>query len=268
MISAALHSLLVTGVLAFLLEFLARPFLGGARRRRLPGPVLALALLLGAAIMAARGPAVYTPLEAGSPSALPCVVIGGLLLFALTLKSDLRLPSSRRHFLGTMGGALLLFLGGLRIPFVGIPGAGLTFLDPVTVLVLTLLWVFLFVSMIEICAMLPLLAGFVALGVGLIIFLPLGVKQTFPGQVLCGALIGALLGRFLGELAQGQTRPPDKTETLILGYFAAAATLSTFVKSIALAGFIVPLAVLTIVIIILLIHSFERSVILRSSPRA
>jgi len=100
------------------------------------------------------------------------------------------------------------------------------------------------------------------------VFVPAGANQTFPGQVLCGSLIGAVLGRLLATLATGRERHTDKTEVLMLGYFGAAAALATFIKSFATAGFILPLGVATVTFITLAILSFERTTILRANPRA
>ncbi|MCC7391544.1 hypothetical protein IT571_04210 [Candidatus Sumerlaeota bacterium] len=270
MISARLDALLVTALIAFILEAFHRPLFGRPRIKppRPPHPVLALALLFGAMTMQFIGAAEYAPLGAGSPWALPMVIVGGIILTLFTLKTDIHVPSSRRHFIGTMIAAALLFFGGLRIPFLAIPGIGLQTLGASTGFFLTLLFVFLFVSMIEICASVPVLASLTAVAVGAMVFVPAGANQTFPGQVLCGSLIGAVLGRLLATLATGRERHTDKTEVLMLGYFGAAAALATFIKSFATAGFILPLGVATVTFITLAILSFERTTILRANPRA
>ncbi|MEO8376872.1 MAG: hypothetical protein ABI579_04310 [Candidatus Sumerlaeota bacterium] len=270
MIAAGTDALLITAAIAFLLELLHRQIFGKIRSHspRRPRPVLGLALLLGALAMQVIGAAAYAPLEPGSRMALPMVIAGGIALCLFALPTDVNLPSSRRHFIGTLTAAALLFAGGLQIPFIAIPGLGVHTLGGPTAFVLTLVFVFLFVSMIEICATVPVLMSLVAVAVGLMTFVPLRVNQTVPGQVLCGELVGAIVGRLLAQIAGGKGRPLDKTEVLVVGYFSAAAALSTFVKGLATAGFILPLGVVTIIFVTLAIHGFERTTILRSSPRA
>ncbi|MCC6546167.1 hypothetical protein IT570_03275 [Candidatus Sumerlaeota bacterium] len=269
MISARTDALLLTAAIAFLLELLHVPIFGRVRGKapRRPRPVIALALLLGTIGMQLVGAPNYAPLEPGSPWALPMVVAGAVALMVFTLRTDVQLPSSRRHFIGTIAGATLLYAGGLRIPFFAIPGMGVHTLGPVAALLVTVAFVFLFVSMIEICATVPLLASLVSIVIGFMVFVPSAANQSFPGQVLCGSLIGAIAGRLLAQILVGRERIPDKTEILSTGYFTAAATLATFVKSIATAGFILPLGIVTIVFVTLAVVSFERTTILRASPR-
>lgn len=269
MISATMDGLLVTLVVTLLLEVFRGRVFGVARRgqRRRPTPAVAVGLIVGVGVMAGLGGGGYDGLEEGPPLAMWVVLLGSLLVFGMCHGTDGGVPSSRRHFVGTVGGALLLALGGLRMPYIGIYGGGAVELGVLPSVLLTVAWVFVFVGTVEICAMLPMLAPLVAMVVGGLTLLPIGFTETYPSQALSGVLMGGVLGRFLGEFQRGMSRPPEKSEIMVLGYVASAVTLVTFVKSLALAGFILPIGLLTLFAIVLAMYGFERSIMLRSAPR-
>lgn len=252
------QALLASALIAFVLEACSPFFFGRARGGKTPRPTYSLAALGGLLALAASGV---------SPGPLIGIVLGGIVLFGFTLKTDYSLPSSRRHFIGTILGGVLLFFAGQRIGYVGLPGFGNTSLMWLPSLLLTVGWVFLVVSMVEICSLLPMLTSLLALVLGAAVLMPVEVYQTASGQALGGVLAGGVIGRFIGSAMRGRSRPLEKTDTLVLGYLAAAATLSLFLKSATLAGLILPLALLVIFVVVLVLQSFERSIMLRTSPR-
>lgn len=268
MISPTIDALLVTFLFTFLLEGLLRkgPVMG-ERRKRKPRPVLAMGLLLGLGFMAGAGSGAYPEVRAGGTLTLVCVVAGGLALLAAGMKSDLDRPASRRHLYGTLAGGALLFFGGLGVPVLTFPLLGSVGLGAPASLLVTMAWVFLVVSMIELCALIPLVAGGVALLIGAAAFYPIPVFETFAGLSLCGALMGGVIGRSVATVAFARNHPIEKSEVLVLGYVAAAATLATFMKTVTLAGFILPFGLLVLFVILMLTGTFDRSLLLRAGPR-
>lgn len=260
-------ALIITLVATLCMELVDRVFFPRPRdrRRHWPRPALACGLIIGIAVMGIHGSGRWPWLEDG-PNLL-WLVIAAIPVFAAGLVTDYSRPATKRHFWGTIIGAAILLLGGFGIPYIGVPGMGTVALGAPGSILLTLFWTFIVVGIFELCALLPLLSGFIALLIGLTVWLPLDVRVTFSGLALSGCLVGGLLGHALGQLLKAESRPPDKADTLVLGFFCAAATLTTFLKSVTLTGVILPFAALTIGVILLGMRSFERSLLLRASPR-
>ncbi len=195
------------------------------------------------------------------------IVAGGVAMLVFCRLSDVSLPSSRRHVIATLVAGLILCVGGFRLPFVGVPGIGSVSLDAITASALTLIWVFVIVGLVEVLALLPLLTGLLCLVIGLVSFVPGLTRETYAGSALGGVLVGAMLGRAVAEVLRRRPRIPSKSETLFVAYLVAAATLALFVKSLTLAGLVLPVGIVTIVMVILAVQGFERSLVLRPSPR-
>ncbi len=265
--SIAMTGLVVTLLLTTAMELIDRLFFPRPvdRRSHWPRPALACGLILGAGAMGAIGPGGRGSVESG-PSLL-WLVIAAIPVFAAGLKTDYTRPATRRHFWATILGAVVLVIGGFGIPHLGVPGMGTVFLGTFGMLALTVAWTFIVVGILELCSLLPLLSGFIAILIGLSVWLPIDVRVTYSGLALSGCLVGGLLGHALGQLLKAESRSPEKADALVLGFFCAAATLTTFLKSVTLAGVILPFAVITIIVILVGMRSFERSLLLRASPR-
>lgn len=212
-------------------------------------------------------PASYGSAPGPGLLALVGFLVGGMLLLAVGLRSDLTLASSRRHLYATIVSGFFLVLGGISFPFLSIPLFGNIPLPLLGSLLLTIAWVFLLVSIMELCSVLPVLAYLLALLVGLPQFIGVPVFQSFTGAVLCGALVGCVPGRIIGGMLAGTHHPLGKAEVLVLGYTAAAATLASYMKSFTAVTFVLPVGLIVIVIILMSANQFDRTLILRASPR-
>ncbi len=141
------------------------------------------------------------------------------------------------------------------------------FFGPAVSIALTAAWVFLVVSIIELTSLLPLLAGVTALvlaGAGWA-FRP-DLKDA-ASAALPPLILGAVAGRTLAGLVLGGGRLLEQAATLVLGFFLAAMTVLSFTKTFAMAGVIVPAGVAAVVAVVLLLRAFERSLLLRPTPR-
>lgn len=260
-----MKSLLFTLALTFVLTMLLEGCTGKLVQPRRARPWLAVGLLLGLLIAA---PTVNHVSATGLGEANHFfLALGGLVLLVAGMTSDFGRPTSRIPVAGTLLAGVLVFLGGLRITYLGLPGVGSFTLEGAASLLATMAWVFLVVSVVELCALLPLASGAVALVVGSAVILPVGAWRSGVGFVLCGALLGGVAGRLAGELLRARSRPPAKSETLVLGYFVATATLSTFLKSATAAALVLPLVLGAIMVVLLGLQSMDRSLLLRPSPR-
>lgn len=271
MTSPAVQALVAALAIAFVLQLIGEWLLGSPRhnanRRRNPRPVLSTALLLAAGLMAVLT-ATDNPADSGSARhGLLWAMAGMAILHVAGLLSDMNRPSTRRHFIATILAGFCLVFGGFGSPYIGLPGLGTIELGRVAGAGLTVLWVFLVVSIFEVCALVPLMAGLAAVVVGIGAFLPIDAWKTVPGLVLAGILIGAVAGRSLGNAVLVRSQPSEKSEILVLGYTAAAASLATYLKSITMASLLLPIGIITVIIVVLVSQSFDRSLILRASPR-
>lgn len=271
-----LHSMVVVGLATTLLESVGgmrwidkgasmRP---GRGRRRMSPPLAAIATLIGLLIIATRSPASYPGIDQGASSpALGAVIVGGVIVLLIAARSDTRGPSSRRHVIATLAGAISLLVGGFAVGHMAVLGGDAVSLGLASAAVITVIWVFLVVGILEICAALPLLAGLVSALVACSVLLPLPPWNSFAGHALGGAILGMLLGRMVGTRIAGRNRRLNPSEILFLGYIVAAATLALFLKSITLAGLILPLALLVVLVVLLVLQTFEKSLMLRAGPR-
>lgn len=270
MISPAIDTIVLAFFVTFLLEFAVRLSASGPKALKKSGPkgVFAVGVLVTLTIMVGIGDGVYTPMNKADPSILYWVIGGILVVYTAGLRSDfLRKHSTRRHTIATVAAALLLFVGGLRISFVGIPGLPTLVTGLLIGLVLTILWVFLIVSVIEIGALIPFLAGGAALLMGAATLVFDANHPTWPGHVITGTLMGAILGRGMPELFFAYSRPPEKSEVLVLGFLTACSTLAVYTKTFALTGMVFPVGAAAVIAVLLFTQSMDRSLMLRPTPR-
>ncbi len=266
--SPAFDAFWVTAALTVLVEFASRGlFPRGRDGKRRPAPVLSMSMPLGLALMTALGSAAYPHVRVGVEGSLWAVLAGAVVLLVFVARSDYRGPSSKRHAAGAVLAAAVLIVGGLGIMPSAVPLAPALLPGGLVTVLATMAWVFLVVAVIEICSLVPLLAPVVVLAIASAMHLPTDAFDNFTGFVLSGVLIGGLLGRMLAEFLRGRARVLEKSEVLLIGYLAAAATLATFLKSMTFAGIVLPVALLTIAAVLIAMQGFEKSILLRQKPR-
>ncbi len=232
--------------------------------RRVPRPALAIALVVGALILGLRGAGTETVIRK-----LIAMTSGGTLMLLAGLASDMAGPRSERHLAALAAATAIATVAGVVIPFSDFFGLGpFVFFGPAVSIVLTAAWVFLVVSIIELTSLLPMLAGVTAV-------LLAGAGWAFRPELKDAAsaalpplILGAVVGRTAAGLVLGGGRFLEKSETLVLGFFLAAMTVLSFTKSFAMAGVILPAGVASIVAVVLLLRAFERSLLLRPTPRS
>lgn len=259
-------SILFAFLLTILSEVAADLVLPKSRDGRRPRPSVGFGLVLSLVLLWSLDPPMVHPFE-GPRASLIWAIFGAILLLAVGLRSDYTRPRSRDHFLGTMGAGLLAYIGGFSFSFFQIPFLGIV--DPGFLLgaLLTLLLVFLVMSMVELSSLLPLAAGAVTFLIGAMVLLPLGSWDTQVGFILCGVLMGSALGRFVGKLLMVRSEPHEKADILVMGYVSACAVLATFLKSVTVAAFILPLGFLATLFVMMGLQGFDRFTLLRENPR-
>jgi hypothetical protein len=226
---------------------------GPMERRAVPGS-LALALLLSAV------PGVHF---AGVPEGL--LALSALPLLWVTRAGAGR-PRSERHLLGVVIAALVAAAGGARIGFLG-TGDGYWHLPLALSVAATVLWVSAVVMVVELTSVVPFLVGVVAIGVALAgQYLP-GAFATPEGSALAGAIVGGCVARGLLGLVPGSGGPLDRGEVLVLGHAVALLTVMSVMKGATLAGVVVPAALLAALLVLVSVGGFDRSLLLRPSPR-
>ncbi len=242
----------------------ARPAAGG-EAPAFPRPALALGLLFTTLIFWAAPLRAHAAAPPGvnllwvAAAALPLLIAGWV--------TDRSRPRSERHFLAVLLAGGVLAFSELRIGFFSFPGLPVMTIGPVAGALIALFWLFLIVSLIEVAGLAPLLAGLIALAVGALGWFPAFVYSTVAGFTLAGILTGALLGRAAGGLLFSGGRSLEKAEILLLGYYTAVVTLAGFMKSVALAGIVLPLVMIIIAFTLIGLHGFEQTLLLRAKPR-
>jgi hypothetical protein len=230
---------------------------------RVPQPALAAGLCGAAALLAAAPPAsvVDTRTIAG-------IAIGGMFPLAAGLLSDIKRPSSERHLAALAAGVAVAAGVGVLIPYTGFFGiAPAMEFAPIASLAVTALWFFIVASIVELAGLFPAFAGLVALVLSGLAW-GLGAELVLPaGEAMPPLVFGAVLGRAVAGIVFGGGRMLDKSEVLTLGYFCAVLTTLSFTKSFAIASVILPIGLVAVVIVILVMRAFERSLLLRPTPR-
>jgi hypothetical protein len=238
----------------------------GRRRGGPPRPSVAIGALLTLTVMALVAPA-GDPASAGPSGRLGWIVLGGIVLMVAGSQTDFGRPSLRRHMMATLAAGLLAAAGGFGFRHLGLPGGGALGLHLVASVVLTLALVFLVVSMVELCSLVPLLVGLTSFAAGGLGLLPVRYWESYAGMVLFGTLMGTSLGRLAGQLLAIRSTPHAKADVLVVGYLIAAAVLAAFLKSLTMAAFVLPVGFLATVVVLLGLQGFDRGILLRASPR-
>src|SRR5690606_12753021 len=141
-------------------------------------------------------------------------------------------------------------------------------LAPYFQVVFTILWLFLLASIVELISLVPMGVTLFGLALSGVTWLSGGHQQTVASYALAGVIGGALVGRAAGDTVLRRAVPWGKAELFTLGLWLTAMTNVAFLKSVALAGFVLPLGVAAVTIILVTIRAFERSLLLRETPRA
>ena len=270
MIVLLLLAALVTGLFVVLGELAAPYLFPRASNGRRPHPTVGLGLVLALLVFSLVDMAAlvgYPPNTFGPRVALPWALAGAVVLLLVGLRSDYSKPRSRNHLLGTLIAGFLCFLGGFAFSHSKLPFLGPVELGLLAGCLLTLLWVFLVVSMVELCSLLPLAAGAISFLVGASILLPLDAWRTPEGILLCGALMGSAVGRLVGMMLVVRSDPHEKADILVMGHLVACAVLATFLKSVTVAALILPVGFIATLFVLVGLQSFDRLTILRETPR-
>jgi hypothetical protein len=209
------------------------------------------------------------PPPRGLGPALWPLVLAALPLAATTLASDFGRPSSERHALGVLLAGIALFAAGLSIQGLSNPVIrGTTAIGPVAQVIITIAWLFLLASIVELMSLVPGALTLVGVSLGTLVWILGGGGQTTASYTLAGIIVGALLGRAAGSLLRHEKLPMGKAEVFALGIWLTALSNLALLKSVAFAGFVLPLGALTIAVILVTLRAFERSLILRATPRS
>ncbi|MBX3730823.1 MAG: hypothetical protein KF858_16725 [Candidatus Sumerlaeia bacterium] len=227
-------------------------------------------LLLSTAIIAyfqQRLPQPTGTLRGVGPSLWPLPLVA-LPILVLALRSDVSRPRSERHIAGLLATGLLLAFAGFAVDHVTAPWSGTVSLAPVVTVVVTVLWLFLLASIVELVGLVPMGVPLFGLALSLVVWLSRGSQQTTASYALAGIVAGAVLGRLLIDALLRRGFAYGKAEIFALGVWLTAMTTVSFLKSVALAGFVLPLGVLAVGLVVVMLRAFERSLILRETPRA
>ncbi|MDK2971048.1 MAG: hypothetical protein PWP23_803 [Candidatus Sumerlaeota bacterium] len=203
----------------------------------------------------------------GVGPALWPLLLAALPLLAAALKSDFGRPKSERHLLGLLGSGIVLSFVGFSVFIITAPWSGTVSLAPLLVVVFTVLWLFLLSSIVELVSLVPMGAPLFGLALSGVVWLSGGSQQTVASYTLAGMVAGAVLGRALADGVARRSLPYGKAEVFALGLWLTALTNVAFLKSVALAGFVLPLGVLTVGIVVVMLQAFEKSLLLRETPR-
>lgn len=269
MISPAIDAFLACFLLVVLCEML---FLPATRRRQTgelidPFPSLAVALVVTWGMLGALGPGHYGLVDgAGSGPLFSCAIAGLLVLFA-GLQSERGRASSTRHFKALLLAGVCITIGGMGVPWLNLPWIGTFALWLPFSLLITVAWIFLIGSLIEVLSLVPLLVSFALLATGCLLMAPVEFWQSFTGEVLCASILGAVIGRAAGEVLVAHSHPFSKSEVLVAGFAIAAATLGVFAKSVVLISLVIPVSMLVTVFVLLVMHSLDSSLVTRPRPR-
>ncbi len=222
---------------------------------------------LGLGIFQDRLPVLPNMRTQGIPS-MTWLFVGALPVMLATLYSDFHRPSSERHAVGLLGSGVGLYAVGFSIFVLSSPLGGTVNVLPLWQVVLTILWLFLLASIVELVSLVPMGVTLFGLALSGMAWVIGGTQQSVASYALEGLIGGALVGRALTDAVLRRSRPLGKTEVFVLGYWLTAMTNVAFLKSVALAGFVLPLGALAVGIILLTLRAFERSLLLRDAPRA
>lgn len=195
------------------------------------------------------------------PAVLPILIV--------TLMSDFGRPKSERHALGLIASGVAMTFVGFSVFILSSPLSGSTIsLNPFLVVFFTVVWLFLLASIVELVSLVPLGVPLFGMALSMVIWQSGGTQQTAASYTLAGIVAGAIVGRALADGILHRNLAYGKAEVFALGFWLTAMTNAAFLKSVALAGFVLPLGGLAVAIIVVMLRAFERSLLLRETPRA
>ncbi len=193
------------------------------------------------------------------PAAVPLII--------LMLKSDLGRPKSERHLLGLLlsGGALSLFQ--FDILLLSNPIQGTIDLHPLLRLLVTAGWLVVLVSVLELVSLIPLGVFVLTITLCGVLFVSGGLEQSVAASLLMGMPPGAVIGRAMTKQLLAQRVQYSRTEVFLLGLWITTMLNVSFMKSIALTAIVLPVSIFGVVVILITLRAFERSLILRNTPQ-
>ncbi|MEQ8819827.1 MAG: hypothetical protein RLY93_06250 [Sumerlaeia bacterium] len=197
--------------------------------------------------------------------------LAALPLALATLASDLGRVRSERHAVGLLVSGVALFFAGFAFPVLTNPLTGTVAVATIWQVILCAIWLFLLASVLEMISLIPAGVGLFGLALSGVIWLAGGTQQTVASYALAGLVAGAIAGRMAAGLVAHRGEgvvPLGKTEVFGLALWLTALTNAAFLKSVALAGFVLPLGALAVMLIVLTLRAFERSLLLRPAPRS
>lgn len=225
-------------------------------------PALAIATWLGGRYQheCPRGPWGYGP-------SLEWLVLAALPLVLAGLWSDVRAPRSERHALGLLASGVAMALLGFPIWLLTNPFVGTVNVGPLMQVLVTVLWLLALAAIVELVSLVPYAVALFPLALTGAVIASGGAQQTTASHLLMGITAGAVLGRVAASFLPGRWLPFGKAEVLALGLWLTAMTNVAFLKGVAFAGFVLPVAAVALVLIALGVQAFERSLLLRPAPR-
>lgn len=200
------------------------------------------------------------------PSLLWLIVLS-IPLWTLSLRSDFFKPKSEYHMIGLIISGILMWFLGFHIFILTNPLTGTTALSPLISIVLTVIWLVLFTSILEVVSLIRYGVTILILILSLTVIIGGGLEHSVASNILAGMLPGVVLGRFLALRLTSKRVYYGKAEIFLLGLWATAMLNVSFLKSVALVGVVLPVGAFTVIVIILMIRAFERTLILRETPR-
>lgn len=203
----------------------------------------------------------------GFGPSLEWLVVASLPVIAAGLWSDRRAPRSERHALGLVAGGVAMALLGFPIWLLSNPFVGTMDVAPVMQVIVTTLWLLLLAAIVELVSLVPYAVALFPLALTGAVIASGGAQQTTASHLLMGIAAGAVAGRVAASFLPGRWLPFGKGEVFALGLWLTAMTNVAFLKGVAFAGFVLPVAAAALVLIALGVQAFERSLLLRPAPR-
>ena len=193
--------------------------------------------------------------------------MAALPLILVTVWSDVRAPRSERHALGLVASGVAMAVLGFPIWLLSNPFVGTMDVGPLMQVLVTTLWLLLLAAIVELVSLVPYAVALFPLALTGAVIASGGAQQTTASHLLMGIAAGAVAGRVAASFLPGRWLPFGKGEVFALGLWLTAMTNVAFLKGVALAGFVLPVAVAALVVIAFGVQAFERSLLLRPAPR-
>lgn len=206
-------------------------------------------------------------LRFGYGPAIGWLIPASIPLLFLMLKSDLSRPKSERHLIGLLLSGLALSFFHFDILLLSNPIQGTIDLHPLLRLLVTVGWLVLLVSILELVSLIPLGVFVLTLTLCGVLYVSGGLEQSVAASLLMGLPPGAVIGRAIAKQIFQQRVQYSHTEIFLLGLWITTMLNVSFMKSIALTGIVLPISIFAVVVILITLRAFERSLILRNTPQ-